>query len=207
MLRIAMAKDPRQRFASAADVAAALTAPEPLPSARAALAAPPARRRRRRRALAVGVPVVAGVTALTLALTLRPWADDADPSATGGERDAPAAREPAPAPYDGPVAFDLDGNGFGDLVAFDGDEAPGFGVTYYSDGTSLTRRPRTDPERRLASAWGDIAPGTRGLEQVSIVYRGSLSEDRRAGDRRCRAHTQHPADLDRVSTLPAVWTS
>lgn len=173
VLRIAMAKDPRQRFASAADLAAALAAPGPLPAAPAGPVAPPVpvRRGRRRKALAVGVPVVAGVTALTLALTLRPWADDADPA--GGERDAPAAQEPAPAPYDGPVAFDLDGNGFGDLVAFDGDEAPGFGVTYYSDGSSLTRRPRTDPERRLASAWGDIAPGTRGLEQVSIVYRGS----------------------------------
>ena len=180
VLRVAMAKDPRERFASAADLAAALTAPgpapapvpAPVPAPLPAPVVPPGRPGRRRKALAVGVPVVAGVTALALTLGLRPWADDADPPATGG-RDTAAADEPAPAPYDGPVAFDLDGNGFGDLVAFDGDEAPSYGVAYYSDGTSLTRRPRADPDRALASAWGDIAPGTPGLEQVSLVYRGS----------------------------------
>ncbi|KRB74961.1 hypothetical protein ASE01_16430 [Nocardioides sp. Root190] len=189
-LRSAMAKDPRHRFASAGDFARALTAPgtRPAPAAptvagpvQVAAGPGPAPSRRRLRASAVAVSVLAVLVALTLVLVLRPWADDdVDPSAAPDTDPSTVPTDPSSgptaAPYDGPVAFDLDGNGFGDLVVFDGDSPPGFGINYYSDGSSLTPEKRTDPDRRAASVWGDVAPGTKGLEQVSLVYRGSSQE-------------------------------
>lgn len=166
VLARSLAKDPAQRYGSAAEMRDALRAlggglTPSTPSQ------PPrvlSRSRSRRRRVLVGVLAAALVASgAAAALLFRP--DGEKPAAGGSGEPSPSstptttAPEPTPEPA---VTGDLDGDGLGDFVAvtYDG------GWLLPSDGTSFGA-PRALPQARFPSAVGDV-DGDGRLDVVTV---------------------------------------